>query len=80
MTATDRQILIDNRRRSYTSTAFPGSPRWMAMIQDEQALAAFDAAHPEIKAEMDRQIEERDAARRAADQADPNYADRILGM
>ena len=57
-----RLILSDAEYNSYNPDAFPGSRAWKANNIAAQALAAFDAEHPEIIAE----IKAEQAAARAA--------------
>jgi hypothetical protein len=48
-------------RDAYTDD-FPGSARWHRMTEREQEVAVFEAAHPEVVAEVNRrQVEARNA-------------------
>ena len=58
----ERSELARAEYNSYDEDAFPGSARWMKNRRDSDALAAFDAAHPEIIAELET---ERKAAQQA---------------
>lgn len=58
-----RAALAAAERNSYSSDAFPGSHRWLLNKRAADALAAFDAAHPELVAELEA---ERAAAESAA--------------
>ena len=42
--------LVEAEFNSYDPDNFPGSKLWLANKKDAQALAEFDAAHPEIVA------------------------------
>lgn len=43
-----RDSLVQAEYNTYSPDAFPGSKRWLANKAARDALAAFDAAHPEI--------------------------------
>lgn len=43
-----REALVQAEYNTYSPDAFPGSKRWLANKAARDALAAFDAAHPEI--------------------------------
>lgn len=58
----EREILDS---RCHTD-AFPGSKAWSRAAADRKVLAAFDAKHPEVKAQAE--------ADRLADQAERNAA------
>ena len=58
----DRKLLFAAEYNSYSPESRPGSPRWMENKRARVALAAFDAAHPEI-------IEAIRAEKKAADEA-----------
>ena len=51
--------------RCYTD-AFPGSKAWNRAAADRKVLAAFDAAHPEVLAEIEAERAAKQAARIAA--------------
>ena len=58
-----REALVMAERGSYSPDAFPGSRQWLANKRAADALAEFDAAHPELVAELKA---EADAAKQAA--------------
>ena len=58
-----RAALAKAERDSYSADAFPGSRQWLENKKHADALKAFDAAHPELVAELKA---EREAAERAA--------------
>jgi len=55
-----------NLKRESYSDAFPGSLDWKAARAAEKELAEFDAAHPEIVAE----IKSKEAKKKEADKKD----------
>ena len=48
----ERQVLADKAYNTYSPSNYPGSRAWRANMAAEAALEAFDAAHPEIVAEI----------------------------
>lgn len=68
---TEREALAQAESRSYDPDAFPGSARWMKNNNAARALAAFDAEHPEIVAELKA---EKEAARKAKFDAMSDFA------
>ena len=62
----ERDALVQAESNSYSPDAFPGSRQWMINNQASKALAAFDAAHPEISAELQAKS---DAERKASSEA-----------
>jgi hypothetical protein len=42
--------------RAYDSDAFPGSPRWHEANKAEEAVEEYEAAHPEVVAEINRRL------------------------
>ena len=57
-----RAALAQAVSRAYSPSSFPGSRAWMICNRAEKALDAFDAANPDVIAEMK-------AAKKAADEA-----------
>ena len=57
-----RASLAQAVSRAYSPSSFPGSRAWLICNKAEKALDAFDAANPEVLAEMK-------AAKKAADEA-----------
>ena len=58
-----RNELSDAERYSYSPDDFPGSKNWRINKAHADALAAFDAANPEVLAEVKAQRKAREAAR-----------------
>lgn len=48
----ERAILAKEELNTYDADAFPGSAPWMKNNKAAKVLRAFDAAHPEILAEL----------------------------
>jgi hypothetical protein len=66
-------------RAAYSASAFPGTPRWWASVRAHDAVTAFEAAHPEMVAE----IKAEQAAKRAAEHAywdSPEGREKMAGM
>ena len=62
----ERKRLGNAVSNSYSPTSFPGSAAWRVNFEARQALDSFDAAHPEIIAEINAEIKAARQARRAA--------------
>lgn len=80
------ELLAEHRRlcaddyNTYNANHFPGSRGWNIHQQAEQALREFNAAHPEVQAAKAAERQAKLDAERAEREADPYYADKILGM
>ena len=65
-----RRALVDAEEGSYSPEHFPGSKAWMANKRAANAVDAFDASHPEIKAALKTEREARALAAQPAEDAD----------
>ena len=64
-----RRNLVRAEMDSYDSSAFPGSRQWRQNQSDRAAIKAFDAAHPEVLAEIKAGDEAAKAAKMDAEAA-----------
>ena len=64
-----RKALVEAEYNSYDPEAFPGSPQWRKNKAARNALDEFDAAHPEVAAEIKAEAAAKKAAAVAAEAA-----------
>lgn len=61
-----REVLVRNEHNTYSLDHWPGSAEWKVNKRAADALAAFDAAHPEVKAAEEAERRTAENARYAA--------------